>query len=1197
MRLFAFLGGLIVLLLVAALVVPPFVDWSVFRDAFEREASRALGQPVKVRGAASARLLPLPKVTFEDVAIGEGADGRPLFAAERFSLNMELAPLLSGDVEIVTVEMVRPRGRITLRKDGTFDWLDRRPGLPLAVAPEDVSVERVSVVDGSLTLIDRGRGANVELVDIDAELSARSITGPWQGEATFVHDAERYRLSGSTGSLRREGETRRMTTRLSLASATWPYDLSLAGPVTVSPEGLGLEGTFRLAPATREIEGFARELANALPVSGEGRVSLSPGALLLPELTFRVGEGDDPYRLTGSAEAVLEGAMRYRLNLEGAQIDVDRLARTEAAASDAASASIAERLTALRDVLARIPRPDLPGEVSLTLPAVAAGDTVVREVEVVARPVGGAQGWELRKLSASLPGRTLLEARGLLGVPVAVPGDDEITGDVTFQGDLLLASRQPSGFARWLAPEVDDAIRRLDRAGFSAKVAIGPEQARFDDLEVRLGDDRLVGTVARLAAGSDGKPRLLADLQGNRLDADTAAAVFRLFAGGDSVVSHELDLRLAVNRAVLDGVEARDVNLVAVHEGGKLALDRLTIGNVSGAAVEARGRIDDPYGRPVGTLDGRVRVERAAPFLAFLSRRVSLPDTLSHFVADPSLLDWTDLTFDLDARSNEGGSTATLAVDGLLGGTTTKATFGFEGEPTKARDARVTLALDASSDEADRLFDQLGLSGLTVAIEGKGTLVARVEGVPSKALDLDATLGTAKAKLVTKGRLAREDELGTTYRGTYELAGENVDPLLAASGIAFPGVGLGTSADLSGDVSVDPARVAMTAKGRLAGGGVDADLRLDREAQPRPALSGRLALDRLDLVALADFVWGGAVDPSVLVTGDDAVPFGTPTLSGMDGALRVTARTAELGLGLLNAASARDFEADLALRDGDLTLENVSTEWLGGRLTGRLAMARIGETGSLGAALKLVGGDIAATGLTDGDRISGRFDLDVAAEAQGRDIKALVDRLAGGGTLRLDARLSGFDAAAFSGVLEAADAVSDERLEAEAPSLLRERLFAGTTPLDVALPFTIAGGTARIGNVAVEKNGTELIVDLRADLRRTTLDGTVRGRFDPKGAAVEGVSPDFRIALGGTFAEPRADLDATALTTFLATRLRERREREFQAQRAAILERQRLARAMRLSRARERAWREERRAAREAEGRRGGPGDLPGEPG
>jgi hypothetical protein len=43
-RLFVIFGGLLVLALCAALVVPYFIDWTGYRADFEREASAILGR-------------------------------------------------------------------------------------------------------------------------------------------------------------------------------------------------------------------------------------------------------------------------------------------------------------------------------------------------------------------------------------------------------------------------------------------------------------------------------------------------------------------------------------------------------------------------------------------------------------------------------------------------------------------------------------------------------------------------------------------------------------------------------------------------------------------------------------------------------------------------------------------------------------------------------------------------------------------------------------------------------------------------------------------------------------------------------------------------------------------------------------------------------------------------------------------------
>ncbi len=95
-RFLVFLGGLVVVALFAALLAPLFVDWTDFRRNFEDQASRILGKKVTVLGSVDARILPFPSVTLHDVTVGRDDDGSPLVHVERFSMDAELAPFLSG---------------------------------------------------------------------------------------------------------------------------------------------------------------------------------------------------------------------------------------------------------------------------------------------------------------------------------------------------------------------------------------------------------------------------------------------------------------------------------------------------------------------------------------------------------------------------------------------------------------------------------------------------------------------------------------------------------------------------------------------------------------------------------------------------------------------------------------------------------------------------------------------------------------------------------------------------------------------------------------------------------------------------------------------------------------------------------------------------------------------------------------------
>ena len=80
----------IIVALVAALVGPLFIDWGRYRSAFEAEATRLVGMPVRVAGGIDARLLPTPSLFLNGIEIG--APGRePKLRARSLGVEATLA--------------------------------------------------------------------------------------------------------------------------------------------------------------------------------------------------------------------------------------------------------------------------------------------------------------------------------------------------------------------------------------------------------------------------------------------------------------------------------------------------------------------------------------------------------------------------------------------------------------------------------------------------------------------------------------------------------------------------------------------------------------------------------------------------------------------------------------------------------------------------------------------------------------------------------------------------------------------------------------------------------------------------------------------------------------------------------------------------------------------------------------------------
>ncbi|HMN86585.1 MAG TPA: AsmA family protein [Bauldia sp.] len=176
------LGGLLVIALFAALVGPWFINWDDYKANFEAEAEKILGQPVRVDGSAKASILPSPSLTFTDVKVGD-TEGRPMMTVEKFSVTIELMPLLEGEIRVVTMKIEKPVVTVSTDDSGNIDWLLRTEASK-ALDPDKVVLDDVEISDGTLTYRDARSGVDLTFAGINATVGARSLSGPWRVEGT-----------------------------------------------------------------------------------------------------------------------------------------------------------------------------------------------------------------------------------------------------------------------------------------------------------------------------------------------------------------------------------------------------------------------------------------------------------------------------------------------------------------------------------------------------------------------------------------------------------------------------------------------------------------------------------------------------------------------------------------------------------------------------------------------------------------------------------------------------------------------------------------------------------------------------------------------------------------------------------------------------------------------------------------------------
>ncbi|SFB48840.1 AsmA family protein [Rhizobium sp. NFR07] len=1174
------IGGAVVLLLFTALLVPFFVEWSSFRVEFEQQASRLLGKKVSVHGEVDARILPFPSVTLHDVRIGQDVDGKPQVQVARFSMDMELAPLLSGEARIFDMRIEEPKTRLRILKDGTLDWMrGSRPSIPTRV----VAIEDVHIVGGEVAIIDEQSGRSRSITGLTAAMSAASLAGPWRGEGDATLDGQEARFSLATGAA--NVETRRLPLRLRLWPDAEPLEVNLDGEIALSESVPTYSGGFTANVLQEEDESEPV----AAPPPGprvKGSFELTNDRIRVADYRLEVGALDNPYVVTGEATLDTGSNSEFLLTAEGQQIDVNHLAegpRGKTGRDGAASAQ--RRLQAFVEMAASIPIPQVPGRASLKLPAVVLNDTTIRDIQLDVQPAG--QGWTVDKAVATFPGRTRMEASGAL----------VLEGQPSFEGRMLFASTQPSGLADWLSGHVDPAIRQLRTAGFSANVNLTADLQRFQDLELAIGPATLRGSVERHSQDSqvqNAQPQggqaagLSVDLSGDEIDLDAMRALASLITGEDAgmdVLDHRLAARLKAQRFTALGVAASDVDTAFTMAGGVLSLERLNVGDLAGASLSGEGKVEGSLLDYHGTANVRLKSDDLTAFLGMLKRQLPAHPVLDRIAANASFYSDADLTAGLTIGNGSAGAQA--KITGSVNGSVVKADIDLPTLFDLTGGSAMTVAASLENPQSEILIGQAGGEILPFGGDGPGTLSLAIQQPAEGATQTRIDFKTERTEFSANAEMSLLPENFGEGRGHAALRSQDLEPYLLLAGIGIPQFGGGLPVNVESDFTVTPQAFELAAlRGDADGNAFDGAISIDRSVTGLKG-KGALDIDALDLTWLGEAVFGPLTDPAH--GAPSTTPFALPVFGNSEIALDLKARNFHAG----EFGEVTNLTAKLAHRGGGISLDELSGDWRGGKLTGRVLMSNGNGTGILQTKLHAENADLASLVWYDGEQpvAAGKVTFDASAEASGASASDLIAAMSGSGQVQLSGlEIEGLNSGLLASLMQAADQSKGELTEKRVGGIVAQQIRQGALSLgDVNIPFTITGGEFRVQEVRAQAEGLSLAAEGRANLTRGELDASMSVTYAAGDEAIAGGDPTVRLLYSGKREEPREALDVSAVTNFLSMRAYEQERRRVEMLQSSVLEKQRLRREVALynfeaaARAAEKARRaEEEERARQA---------------
>ena len=988
-------AALLIMIVAGLLIAPNFVDWNGYKAEIVRQARKQTGLDIRLEGDISLGLLPTPSLLVEDVAVlnVEGAAADKVLSLESLEARVDPWPLLAGTLRVETVRLVAPvieietlaDGQTNIEKliatakeaagdaparadassgpggDGAGGATRTKTGLAAGLRLDNFVVQR-----GLIVYRDRTTGAVERISDIDAEIVAASLEGPFQARGGLNARNVPVEFDILVRKLI-QGRTAPVVGSIGLAPGA--TSLAIDGALTDLDGAPSFKGGLKIKG--RNLAALARGIlgdqAPTLPGFLGQDFELAVNTLFAgPEgVTARdMALGFGSAKATGGLTLDMGKDIDFAADLAVDRIDLDHwLALPDIPGKQVSSptplpdragiarrdaiASAADAETGKLRAAPLIPA-NMAGSIGVRVETIAFQGQTVRQTRLSAE-VGNGE-ITLSQVSARLPGSTDVAVFGFIGGTAETP---------TFEGNLESNSDDPRGALKWLKiPDMDMPSDRLRGLKLRSRIVGTPKRARFDDIDIGFDSSRLTGAVT-LSLGE------------------------RLAVGAD---------------LTLDGI---DLDAYSPESAARKSSEPEAEAKTEASAAATTGKPKSSAGSPIDFRALKALGDFDADIKARVKKAVYRKTAIRDFVADASLHDGA---LNVRAITVEDFAGTSLSLRGALSDL---------GSGPKMRDLR--FEADVGDLNALARAFQIDPPEEAGAIR-QASLVLRGRG-PFHKPDIDATLKAAGAVVRVGGGASLVPLPG--FKGKVAVKHGDLEKLLKILKIDYNPAGPLGALDFSADIAASPTTVAvdrlkarigettMNGKATASLAGTKPDIALDLAFGalrvdpylPKPDGAPLSGHSRPRTASAS----GGPVSVSPQAGGQwPTDPLSLGVMRAVDARVAATAQSI-----VHNAVVVRDADIAFALANGRLTTERLTGRLFGGDLDGDLTLTSEPVEASLKVGLKGLRIGQALRAVAGGSPASGRLDLDMDLKGRGRSMAEIVQNLSGGGAISakaLDAR-------------------------------------------------------------------------------------------------------------------------------------------------------------------------------------------------
>ncbi len=288
------LGAVIVVLVIAALVVPMLIPVDTYKGRLLAAIQDATGREARIDGDFGFSILPNVQFTAGKVSLAnaKGASPDKMVTLDNLKVRVAVMPLLSGNVQIDSFVLDKPVINLSVDKNGVPNWQFAKKEAAAAAKPapapsggakpaegggapsmlKGLTLGDVRIVDGKVSYSDARTNKSYVLDAVNMKVALPSLSSPMQADGSVVWNQEKITLSAHVTNPNALLNAERTAVNVSVLSA--PVKFAFKGDVQ-NDKAIKAQGQTNLdVPSVRKLAAWAGAPLNA-PGSGFGPLSIA----------------------------------------------------------------------------------------------------------------------------------------------------------------------------------------------------------------------------------------------------------------------------------------------------------------------------------------------------------------------------------------------------------------------------------------------------------------------------------------------------------------------------------------------------------------------------------------------------------------------------------------------------------------------------------------------------------------------------------------------------------------------------------------------------------------------------------------------------------------------------------------------------------------------------------------------------------